>query len=106
MFLFLLFLHNSFATPSTCKTPLDVISSILDQPVLKEDLGSCVGATTSVQNQELAKQLKQVLDAKGIFIDYELISDDPNYKNESGEAKQKISSKLPQITIVQDTDGN
>ena len=104
MFLLLfMILHNGFANPNQCQTPLDVISSILDQPIIKEDLGKCVGATTPQENQKLAMQLKQVLDAKGIFIDYTLISDDQNYKNENGEAKQKISSQLPQIAIVQNT---
>ena len=107
MFLFFfVFLQNSFANPIQCQTPLDVISSILDQPIVQEDHGKCVGAPTSQQNQILATQLKQVLDAKGIFIDYSLISDDQNYKNENGDAKHKISSQLPQIVIVQNTDSN
>jgi MscS family membrane protein len=101
MILFLFFwIQQSIASTIECQTPLDVISSILDVPVSTSDLGKCVGSESEVQNQKLATQLKQILDAKGIFIDYENISDDPNHKNESGEAKQKITAKLPQILIV------
>ena len=87
-------------TSGNCQTPLEVMSSILDEPLVESDLGKCVGSGDMATDQKLAVQLKQILDAKGIFIDYEIISDDPNHRNENEEAKQKITSKLPQLLIV------
>ena len=104
--IFLLFftILHSFAqtnpTSENCQTPLEVISSILDEPLIESDLGKCVGSGDMATDQKLAIQLKQILDAKGIFIDYEIISDDPSHRNENEEAKQKITSKLPQLLIV------
>ena len=104
-FIVLFMMLPSFAqtnpTSENCQTPLEVMSSILDEPLVESDLGKCVGSGDMATDQKLAVQLKQILDAKGIFIDYEIISDDPNHRNENEEAKQKITSKLPQLFIVQ-----
>ena len=77
-------------TSENCQTPLEAMSSILDEPLVESDLGKCVGSGDMATDQKLAVQLKQILDAKGIFIDYEIISDDPNHRNENEEAKQKL----------------
>ena len=87
-------IQHSFAQPNTanenCQTPLEVMSSILDKPIVESDLGKCVGSGDVTTDQKLAVQLKQILDAKGIFIDYGTISDDPNYKNDGICASQCV----------------
>jgi MscS family membrane protein len=49
--------------------------------------------------EKTAIQLKQVLDAKGLFIDFDLLSTDPEYVNESGEAKQILHKRMPVVYL-------
>ena len=55
-------------------------------------------------NEKLALQLKQVLDAKGIYVNYDNISPDPSYLNERGEAKALIDLRIPEIIFEKEGD--
>jgi MscS family membrane protein len=55
-----------------------------------------------IDAKRLAIQLKQIWDAKGLFVIEEKLSDEPNYKDSiSGEHKQVVfSEELPDIYLV------
>ena len=99
LLLFLTFLSpNVQAEENLCKSPEVAISTLLknlngDQSDRKK-AATCLGG-----DEKLALQLKQVLDAKGIFIDYDNVPEDENYLNEKGEARSTIDPRIPEIVF-------
>ena len=49
--------------------------------------------------EKTAIQLKQVLDAKGLFIDFDALSTDPDFVNDAGQAKQMLHKRLPVVYL-------
>ncbi|MDQ7052022.1 MAG: mechanosensitive ion channel family protein [candidate division KSB1 bacterium] len=53
----------------------------------------------------LARQLKRVLDARGLYVKIEAIPDDPDYRNEmTGEHEYMLFPQLPEVTLVKSGD--
>ena len=66
--------------------------------VLKESTGHQNEREESIRS---ATQLKQILDARGMFLNLEDYSDDPNFVDEEGKKSiQVIHPKLPQVVVV------
>ncbi len=64
-----------------CSSPVSATKTLLKN--LQDDNWDRVAASTCIQGDEKsALQLKQLLDAKGIFVDYSKIPTDPNFTNE------------------------
>ena len=83
--LLLLFVTSTAeANPFTpdCSSPVLATKTLLKN--LQDDSWDRVSAAKCISGDEkIALQLKQVLDAKGIYVDYSKISNDPNFINEN-----------------------
>ena len=56
---------------------------------------------TKQEQAELAEQLKKVLDARGLLVEFEKVPDDPNYVDSlSGNATYILFSELPEVYLV------
>jgi MscS family membrane protein len=53
---------------------------------------------------EEAVHLKQVLDARGLLIDFDTISTDPNYTDENGVNKQVLHKREPRVFLTKQGD--
>ena len=105
---FILFALLLFLLPSTsmaqegqvnlCRSPEVAVQTMLRN--LHADKWDRKKASTCLEGDEkLTLQLKQVLDARGIYIDYDNIPEEENYLNEKGEARAIIDPRLPEIVF-------
>jgi MscS family membrane protein len=91
-------------TGALCATPRNAIATLLDnlQPDEwnPEKASTCFGEEDSKDAAKLGIQLKQVLDAQGVFIYYDKIPEDGNYVNEYGANTVILSQKIEGIYLV------
>jgi MscS family membrane protein len=85
-----------------CTSPLAATQHFLDN--LQKGSGwkpanavACFPAGEGME--KTAIQLKQVLDAKGLYIDFDALSTDPDFLNEAGVAKQTLHKQLPVVYL-------
>lgn len=84
--------------PADCSTPEHAIKSLLKN--LQTTNWNRIEAAKCVQqNEKVAVQIKQIFDAKGIFIDYSKIPNDANFQNDNLEAMVIIDPKIPDIYL-------
>ncbi len=98
-----------FSTPAEayepdCTTPVEAtktfLKNLIGSDVNREKAAACIQG-----DQKAALQFKQVLDARGIFIDYSKIPSDPDYVDETGNAMATIDPRLPHITLEKVEEG-
>lgn len=104
----LILMHSALANP--CVNPKSSITNLIEQ--LQPDNWSPQNAAVcfegfdgSANEKEesirSATQLKQLLDARGMFLNLDDYSDDPNFINEeSKKSIQVIHPKLPQVVVT------
>ncbi|MEC8192536.1 MAG: mechanosensitive ion channel family protein [Myxococcota bacterium] len=91
------------AAHAQCETPLAATSQFLDNlqtgPDWQPSLAvACFPPVDGIE--ETAIHLKQILDAKGILIDFSTLPADPAYTNANGEAKVVLSPRLRSVFLV------
>lgn len=86
------------STENVCKSPEHAIQNLLRN--LHADNWDRKKASICLEgNERLTLQLKQILDAKGIYIDYKNVPEDENYVNEKGEARATIDPRIPTVVF-------
>ena len=103
-FLLATFLVFSLGAPShaSCAHPLATTQSLLDN---LQSGGTWAPAAASAcfpqieKRSEAAIHLKQVLDARGVLIDFTQLSTDPDYVDESGAHQQVLSKREPRVFV-------
>ena len=99
-----LFIGNANAYEANCTTPVEATKTLLKN-LMGENWDRTAAAACVRGNEKAALQLKQVLDAKGIFIDYSNIANTEDYVDENGNAQAVIDSRLPEIVFERSEDG-
>ena len=104
----LLYCQNAWSEPANpdCSTPRAAIQSLLDwlQPehFNAAKAATCI-ETSSGEESEVAelraRQILDILDARGAFVVLEDISTDPNFVDSEGKAEVAMSPKLPSILV-------
>ncbi|MEL6346242.1 MAG: mechanosensitive ion channel domain-containing protein [Myxococcota bacterium] len=92
--------------PSPCETPRSATASLLEN--LQTDhwhpdkAVACVDLPddTAEKNQRMAIRLKQILDAKALYVSTDGLPDDPNYRDEEGRAQVTPLDAFPVMVIV------
>lgn len=86
------------AFPADCSTPEQAVKTLLKN--LQQSNWNRIEAATCVQkNEKVAIQIKQIFDAKGIFIDYKKIPNQPDFQNNNFESIVVLDPKLPDIYL-------
>ena len=107
---FLLVLFAALTAPvanAQCETPLAATSQFLDNLQAGADWRpseavACFPPSEGIQ--ETAIHLKQVLDARGVFIDFDALSTDVDYTDDKGAAKAYLSPRLNNVFLVKTGD--
>ena len=104
----LLYCQNAWSEPANpdCSTPRAAIQSLLDwlQPehFNAAKAATCI-ETSSGEESEVAelraRQILDILDARGAFVVLEDLSTDPNFVDSEGKAEVAMSPKLPSILV-------
>jgi len=91
---------------TSCESPLKATQTLLDnlfdgtwEPAAA---ASCFPAVDDVE--ETAVHLKQIMDARGLYINFDSVSSDPDYKNARGEHKFQLHKRAPKIYLVKADD--
>ena len=72
--------------------------------LMGENWNTAAAATVFVETK-YSHSVKQVLDAKGIFVDYGKLPSTPDYVNESGNPSVLLDARLPEIELERVDDG-
>lgn len=91
------------AQENLCKSPEHAIQNLL-RNLHAEQWDRTKAAACLEGDEKLTLQLKQVLDAKGIYIDYDNVPEDENYVNEKGDARATIDPRIPEIVFEKKED--
>ena len=97
LFLLLMFCApGAQAYEANCSTPVDATKTLI-----KNFMGDAwdrqLAATCVRGDEKTALQLKQVLDAKGIYIDYAKIPNTEDYLNDVGNSSALLDPRLPEV---------
>ena len=87
-----------------CTTPVDATKTLLKN-LMGDDWDHTAAAACIRGDEKAAIQLKQVLDAKGIFIDYGNLPSTPDYTNESGRSTVILDPRLNEIELERVEEG-
>lgn len=93
------------APEDLCATPRDAAASLVDyQQAETMDLAlaaTCldVPAALEPKRTELAQKLKQILDARGLYVPTGELTTDPDHKDSSGAHRLIVIAELPQIYL-------
>jgi MscS family membrane protein len=92
---------------AACEHPLAATSQFLDNLQSGDDWRpekavECFPPEEGIE--ETAIHLKQVLDAKGVFIDFDSISTDPDYADAKGIQKALLSTQMKSVYLVKSGD--
>ncbi len=90
-----------------CETPLAATSQFLDNLQTGADWQpsqavACFPPAEGIE--ETAIHLKQILDAKGVFIDFDALSSDADYTDAKGIAKAYLSPRLSTVFLTKTGD--
>ena len=66
---------------------------------------TCFDIPASMSRGRVAVQLKQIFDARGLYVPVHKLPNDPNYRDEQGDAVVTPVAEIPVIVIVQGDDG-
>ena len=87
---------------AACENPLKATQTLLDN--LYDGTwkpAAAAGCFPDADNaEETAVHLKQIMDARGLFIDFDTLSSDPDYVNARGENKLVLHKRAPKIYLV------
>jgi len=105
LFLLLMFCApGAQAYEANCSTPVDATKTLI-----KNFMGDAwdrqLAATCVRGDEKTALQLKQVLDAKGIYIDYAKIPNTEDYLNDVGNPSALLDPRLPEVQLEKLEDG-
>lgn len=93
----------------TCANPRDATDSLLAwQHPGSYDLGkatACMDTPPGQDARRLAVHLKEVLDARGLWVPVPELSDEPDYKDEEGRHQLVPMPEFPAMVIVRGRDG-
>ena len=87
-----------------CTTPVEATKTLLKN-LMGDNWNSTAAAACIRGDEKAAIQLKQVLDAKGIFVDYGKLPNTPDYVNESGNPSVLLDARLPEVELERVEDG-
>ncbi|MFK7928423.1 MAG: mechanosensitive ion channel family protein [Myxococcota bacterium] len=88
-------------TGAACKDARTAADSLFVMPAAQ----TCLDASDDTRAQ-LAKQLRQILDARGLRVPVESLSDDPDWTPEEGPNRiQPLPSLAPWLTLTRTQDG-
>ncbi len=97
---------GSARAETSCESPLKATQTLLDnlfdgtwEPAAA---ASCFPAGDNIE--ETAVHLKQIMDARGLYINFDAVSSDPSYKNARGEHKFQLHKRAPKIYLVKADD--
>ena len=79
-----------------CTTPVDATKTLLKN-LMGENWNRSAAASCIRGDEKAAIQLKQILDAKGIFVDYADLPNTPDYINDSGNSTVALDPRLTEI---------
>jgi MscS family membrane protein len=99
------------AKPENCDNPRSAADMVFywQQPGTT-DLGkaaSCFerGRRSTAELERLAKTVKSLYDTRGLFIDMDAISDQPDYKSDRGEQRVAVHPAMPDIVVKRNAGG-
>ena len=87
-----------------CSTPVDATKTLLKN-LMGENWNRTAAASCIGGDEKAAMQLKQILDAKGIFVDYGNLPSAPDYVNEKGHSTAILDPRLPEVELELVADG-
>jgi MscS family membrane protein len=94
---------SSPAAHAQCTTPLSTVQSLLDNlqagSAWKPSAAAACFPMGQAQSQT-ALHLKQILDARGLFIDFKTLPADPEYTNAEGQHVVVLHKRAPKIYLV------
>ena len=92
---------------AACTHPLATVQSLLDNLQASGEWNPSAAAECFPPSEEVettALHLKQVLDARGLYIDFDQVPTDPDYKNSRDEHKWTIHDRLPKVYLERVSD--
>lgn len=92
---------------AACGHPLATVQSLLDNLQTSGEWNPSAAAECFPQSEDVettALHLKQVLDARGLYIDFDKVPTDPDYKNSRDEHKWVIHDRLSKVYLEKDSD--
>ena len=104
LFSSLLSIGTADAYDANCTTPVEATKTLLKN-LMGENWDTTTAAACIRGDEKAAIQLKQVLDAKGIFVDYGKLPNTPDYVNESGNPSVLLDARLPEVELQRVEDG-
>jgi MscS family membrane protein len=103
LFALLLLFSVQEAAHASCNQPLATTQSLLDNLQTGENWNPAAAAACfpeGAAQADTAVQLKQILDARGLFIDFQTLSTDPDFKDSLGEHKVVLHKRAPKIYLT------
>jgi MscS family membrane protein len=103
LFALLLLLSVQGVARASCSQPLATTQSLLDNLQTGGSWNPTAAAACfpeGATQSESAVHLKQILDARGLFIDFQSLSTDPDFKNALGEHKVVLHKRAPKIYLT------
>ncbi|MCB9684497.1 MAG: mechanosensitive ion channel family protein [Alphaproteobacteria bacterium] len=102
-------LGTARAQTSPCANPQSAADSLFE-PLTRgrwepNQAAVCFDLPPNVDGGRRAAQLKQLLDARGLFMPVHTLSLDPEYRDEAGSSTVVPLAALPQIALVRGQDG-
>ena len=101
---FLLSVGTAHAYDADCSTPVEATKTLLKN-LMGDNWDSTAAAACIRGDEKAAIQLKQVLDAKGIFVDYEKLPNTADYVNDNGNPIVLLDARLPEVELERVEEG-
>jgi len=92
------------AYDADCSTPVNATKTLIKN-LMNDSWNRELAATCVRGDEKTALQLKQVLDAKGIFIDYDNIPKEADFVDETGNSFAVLDIRLPEVKWEKVTEG-
>ena len=92
---------------AACTHPLAAVQTLLDNLQTSGDWNPSAAAECFPPSEDVEKtalHLKQVLDARGLYIDFEKVPTDPDYTNSRGEHKWVLHDRMPKVYLNKTAD--
>ncbi len=92
---------------AACTHPLATMQSLLDNLQPSGDWNPAAAAQCFPSHDDAEKtalHLKQVLDARGLYIDFDKVPTDPDYKNGRDEHKWVVHDRMPRVYLNKTAD--
>jgi len=92
---------------ASCVHPLASVQTLMDNLQTSGEWNPKAAAECFPQNEDVEKtalHLKQVLDARGLYIDFDKVPTDPDYKNSRDEHKWVLHDRMPKVYLNKTAD--